>query len=201
MKLLIAFLFLCAGLAAYAQPSVTLLTFESYTFADKFDTEYGDGKIKDGFQWGGGFEFGLKETVAVELIYQNLTTNAYYQGFDGRFDGKVSVNYIMLGGTKYVPLNDKVAGFGTFDMGVGWFNPDESLQSDDVVKFSLGGRMGVRIKTSEKVSLRLHAQLFSPVQWAGGGFYFGSGGSGAGISTGSTIFQFNLGGSLNFKLK
>jgi hypothetical protein len=54
---------------------------------------------------------------------------------------------------------------------------------------------------SEKVSLRIHGQLLSPVQWAGGGFYFGTGGSGAGVTTGSTIYQFNVGGSLNYKLR
>jgi opacity protein-like surface antigen len=185
----------------WAQPTITLLTFESYTFADKFDTEYGSGKIQDGFQWGGGLEFGLSESTAVELIYQRLDTDAYYQGFDGRYDGSVGINYIMLGGTRYMPVNDKIAPFGTLNMGVGWVEPSESLESETVTKFSIGGRLGVRISASEKVSLRLHAQLFSPVQWAGGGFYFGTGGSGAGVSTGSTIWQFNLGGSVNFRIK
>lgn len=186
---------------SYAQPTVTLLTFESYTFADKFDTQYGNGKLQDGFQWGGGLEFGLTETSAVELIYQQLNTDAYYQGFDGRYDGTVGVSYIMLGGTKYLPINEMISGFGTFNAGVGIFSPSESLDSGTITKFSLGGRVGLRIQTSEKVSIRLHAQLLSPVQWAGGGFYFGTGGSGAGVSTGSTIYQFNLGGSLNFRLK
>lgn len=186
---------------AWAQPTVTLLTFESYTFADKFDTEYGTGKIEDGFQWGGGLEFGLSETMAVELIYQNLTTDVSYQGFDARYDGKAVINYALLGGTRYMPVNEKISGFGTFNAGVGWINPDESLDSESITKFSLGGRLGVRIQTSGKVSIRLHGQLLSPVQWAGGGFYFGTGGGGAGVSTGSTIWQFNLGGSVNIRLK
>jgi len=86
-------------------------------------------------------------------------------------------------------------------MGVGWFEPSSSLDSEGAARFSLGGRLGVRIMASEKVSIRLHGQLFSPVQWAGGGFYFGTGGGGAGVSTGSTIWQFNLGGSLNYRLR
>lgn len=188
-------------IAAWAQPTVTLLTFESYTFADKFDTQYGTGKIQDGFQWGAGLEFGLSETAAVELIYQNLKTDVYYQGFDRRYDGNVGINYAMLGGTRYLPVNDKISGFGSGDLGVAWSNPDSSLDSESVTKFAIGGRLGVRIMASEKVSLRLHAQLLSPVQWAGGGFYFGTGGGGAGVSTGSTIWQFNLGGSLNFRIK
>jgi hypothetical protein len=184
-----------------AQPTVTLLTFESYTFPDQFDTEYGTGKIQDGFQWGAGLEIGLAETMAVELFYQNIKTDVAYQGFDDRYSGKVGINYAMLGGTKYAPLNDKISGFGSLDLGVAWSNPDASLQSESVTRFAIGGRLGVRIMASEKVSLRLHAQLLSPVQWAGGGFYFGTGGSGAGVSTGSTIYQFNLGGSLNYRIK
>lgn len=185
----------------WAQPSITLLTFESYTFADKFDTEYGSGKIQDGFQWGGGLEFGLSDNAAVELIYQNIKTDVTYQGFDNQYTGNVGINYMLLGGTRYAPLNDKISGFGSLDLGAAWSNPDASLDSESVTKFAWGGRLGLRIQTSEKVSLRLHAQLLSPVQWSGGGFYFGTGGAGAGVSTGSTIYQFNLGGSLNFRLK
>jgi len=193
------------AVSALAQPTVTLMTFESYTFSDQFDTEYGTGKVEDGFQWGGGLEFGLGEVMAIELIYQNMKTTAYYDGYGVvnpiRYKGTLGVNYAMIGATKYMPVSDKVSGFGTFNMGVGWFSPEESLASEDVAKFTLGGKLGVRVKASEKVSLRLHVQLFSPVQWAGGGFYFGTGGAGTGVTTGSTIWQWNLGGSLNYRLK
>ncbi len=188
--------------AAWAQPTITLMTFESYTFADKFNTQFGTGKIQDGFQWGGGLEFGLSDVAAVELIYQRLDTDASYDaGVSTRLSGQVGINYIMLGGTRYAPLNDRIAGFGTLNMGVGWMETSETLESGTPTKFSIGGRLGLRIMASEKVSLRIHTQLFSPVQWAGGGLYFGTGGSGAGVSTGSTIWQFNLGGSVNFRLK
>ncbi|MDH4057174.1 MAG: hypothetical protein OEU76_00350 [Cyclobacteriaceae bacterium] len=205
-KFLFSIWFMALASIAYAQPTITLLTFESYTFPDKFSTEYGNAKIEDGFQWGGGLEIGLEETMAIELIYQNLKTDAYYDAYSGsgtreRLIGNVGINYLMLGGTKYLPLNDVIAGFGSLDVGVSWFNPSSSLGSSSITKFALGGRLGVRFMASDKVSIRIHAQLLSPVQWAGGGFYFGTGGSGAGVSTGSTIYQFNLGGSLNFRLK
>jgi hypothetical protein len=135
-----------------------------------------------------------------------MKADAYYQGVDGNlqvktFNGTVGMNYVMVGGTRYAPLNDKISGFGTFNMGVGWGNPSSEFESDGFTRFSLGARLGVRVMASEKVSLRIHGQVFSPVQWAGGGVYFGSGGSGAGVSTGSTIWQFNLGGSLNYRIK
>ncbi len=76
MRIPYLLIMLLASVVAYAQPSITLLTFESYTFSDQFDTEYGTGKIGDGFQWGGGLEFGLSEETAIELIYQRLDTDA-----------------------------------------------------------------------------------------------------------------------------
>jgi len=200
--LILSFVVLLGGVfAVHAQPTITLLTFESYTFSDQFSTEYGEGRIGDGFQWGGGLEFGLKSDAAIEIIYQTMQTTASYRALASTPSGDVGINYLMLGGTKYMPVNDVVSGFGSVDAGVGWMNPSASLESDDVQKFSIGGRLGLRIQTSEKVSIRLHGQVLSPVQWAGGGVYFGTGGAGTGVSTGSTIWQWNLGGSLNFRIK
>lgn len=196
---ILAFLLFSFGLLA--QPGITLMTFESYTFQDKFNAEYGNGQIGDGFQWGAGIEIGLKNNMAAEVIYQHLKSNAFYQGQAERYEGTLGINYAMIGWTKYVPFSEKVSGFGTFDAGAGWFNPSTSLGTETVTKFSLGARLGIRIAASEKVSLRIHTQVFSPVQWAGGGFYLGTGGTGATVSTGSSVYQFNVGGSLNVRLK
>jgi hypothetical protein len=40
-----------------------------------------------------------------------------------------------------------------------------------------------------KTALRLQARMLLPINWVSGGFYFGSGGSGATISGGSAIIQ------------
>ena len=201
-KYLLLFILVLGSMIIRAQEgALTLLTFESYTFADKFQTEYGYGKVGDGFQWGAGLEFGMSDYAAVELIYQRHDSETYYDGFGETYAGDLGINYIMLGVTRYAPANDKVSGFGSFDMGAAFTSTSESLNSDNVTKFALGGRLGARIAPSERFSIRLHAQLMMPVQWFTGGFYFGTGGSGAGVSTGSTIFQFNLGGSVNIRLK
>jgi len=197
------FAFFAVMISANAQAKITLLTFESFTFADQFDTEYGYGKIEDGFQWGAGLEFEIDPGTAVELIYQRLDSKLRYDGFDKTYTGDIAINYVLLGATGYQPFNDVVSGFGTLDMGVGFTsNLEETLlqDSENQTRFAIGGRLGVRIApVNSKLSVRLHAQILSPVQWFGGGFYFGTGGSGAGVSTGSTIWQFNLGGSVNYR--
>lgn len=195
--------FVVVAIGASAQESISLLTFAGYTFADKFQSYYGYGRIESGFQWGGGLEFEIRPNTAIELIYQRMDPEAYYDGeFSQRYTGQIGINYIMLGGTQYQPFNDVISGFGTFDMGVAFTsNIDESLSSSNVTKFALGGRLGLRIAPNDKVSLRVHAQLLSPVQWFGGGFYFGGGGGGTTVSTSSTIFQFGLGGSVNYRIR
>ncbi len=200
-KSILTLLFITACVFAFAQPTVTLLTFGGYTFQDRVDFSNGYGEIGDGFQWGGGFEVGLSDYNAVELIYQRMDPQTFVQGpANQRETGEVGINYIMLGGTRYAPLNEKIAGFATLDAGVGFLSPKDS-DYDGVTKFAWGLRLGVRIMASEKVSIRLHGQLMSPVQGAGGGFYLGTGGAGVGVSTYSSVYQFNLGGSLNFRLK
>jgi hypothetical protein len=61
-------------------------------------------------------------------------------------------------------------------------------------------RGGGNIWVSEKVAIKLNAQLQSAVQSVGGGFYIGTGGTGAGVSSYSSLLQFGLGGGVVFKL-
>ena len=201
-KSILTLLLITSCVFAYAQEkTVTLLTFGGYTFKDKIDFSEGYGEIGDGFQWGAGFEVGLSDENAVELIYQRMDPTTFVQGpFGERRYGEVGINYIMLGGTRYAPINEKIAGFATLDAGVGFLSPKETGY-ESVTRFAWGLRLGLRMMTSEKVGIRIFGQLMSPVQGAGGGFYFGTGGTGAGVSTYSTIYQFNLGVSLTFKLK
>ncbi|HEX5111405.1 MAG TPA: hypothetical protein VFV79_01050 [Saprospiraceae bacterium] len=201
--LLLIFGLLAVTLTARAQQgSLTLLTFESFTFADKYQTYYGYGRVEDGFSWGAGLEFGVDSRTAVELIYQNFKADAYYDDYlFNRIYGQGTFNYIMLGGTSYAPMNETVSGFGSFDLGMCIIHPSTELAGSDVTKFAMGGRLGVRIAPSDRLSVRLHAQLMSPLQWFGGGYYFGGGGSGASVSGGGTIFQFNLGGSVNIRIR
>ena len=51
---------------------------------------------------------------------------------------------------------------------------------------------------SEKIGIKLQAQLLSVAQATGGGLYFG-GGAGVAVSSYSTIYQFGLGGGLVFR--
>ena len=109
----------------------------------------------------------------------------------------------MIGGVRYMNGNSgKLQGYGGLLLGAVIFGnkTPQGNEEESYTKFGLGGRLGVNIWLTEKVGIKLQTQLLSAVQGFGGGFYFGTGGSGAGVSTYSTLMQFGLGGGLCFKL-
>lgn len=200
---------------AYAQGGINLNLYGAYVFDDKFDTyytssQYYEGKIKGGFQWGIGAEYLIQPEYGIELFYLRQDTNAptRYNGVfggDGDVNLDLAINYILLAPTKhFLSSNEKLEGFASLMGGVVFADissNDVSISDDSVTKFAWGLRIGGIVWASEKVGVRLQAQLLSATQAMGGGFYFGTGGAGAGVSSYSTIYQFGLGGGLVFKVR
>jgi hypothetical protein len=78
-------------------------------------------------------------------------------------------------------------------------NP-ENGNTQNSTEFAWGMKGGLNFWASERVGIKLQANLMSMVQSVGGGLYFGTGGAGAGVSTYSSLLQFSIGGGLSFKL-
>jgi hypothetical protein len=185
--------------------------YTAYVFDDRVDsyydaTNYYDGKIQGGFQWGVGLEYLVHETKGIELRYLRQDTKApmnYYQDGIQFSEFDLGLNYILLGGSNYFKLaNEMVEPYFGAGIGLAIFsikNPDNG-RSSSAEKFAWNLKAGTNIWVTERVGIKLHAEVVSAVQSAGGGFYFGTGGSGAGISTYSSMYQWSLGGGLSFKL-
>lgn len=191
-----------------------LNVYSAYVFNDGINSyydsyDYYQGTIKGGYQWGLGLEFILKPTYSLELLYQRQDTHApmtYQSGISSAVkysDFDVNMNYILVGFNKLLPTaNKKIEGYGSLMAGlaiVNARNPDNG-HSGSAEKFAWGLRLGANIWAADKVGFKLQAQLLSVAQGAGGGFYFGTGGAGVGLSAYSTVYQFGLGGGLVFRL-
>lgn len=211
MKKKISFVVIVMLLAAtsFAQ-NIRLNAYGLGVFDDNIDSYYDNssyynGTIKGGFMWGAGLEFMVRRDYGVELLYLRQDTKAPIEYFNNgikftNFD--LAVNYVMIGGTRYFRGNGKVEGFGGMMLGGDFLNvknPDNG-KSTSKTFFAWGLKGGANIWASEKVGIKLQAQLLSAVQSVGGGFYFGTGGVGAGLASYSTMYQFGLGGGLVFKL-
>lgn len=86
--------------------------------------KYDSGKIQDGFLWGGGLEIGFSDNPALKLIYQTIKTDVTYQDLDNDYTGNVSINYLLIGGTRYTRWNHKISGSGKMDLDAAWSKPD-----------------------------------------------------------------------------
>lgn len=200
------------GYTAHAQ-DVRVKLYSAYVFDDKFDSYYSsssyyEGKLKGGYQWGGGIEYMVRPEYGIEILYLRQSTNApttYATGVvTTEFtDFDIGMNYIMLGGLRYLKsTNDKLEGYGGLMAGMviaDLENPD-SGREETATKFAWGLRLGGIVWASETIGINVQTQLLSAVQSMGGGFYFGTGGAGAGVSSYSTIYQFTVGGGLVFKV-
>ena len=185
--------------------------YSAYLFDDKVDSYYDqnnyyNGTIKGGYQWGVGLEYMASRTKGIELKYLRQDTHApmnYYKNGIKYNDFQIAMNYILLGGSNYFETSGgKIEPY--FGLGLGMAiidikNPIPSGTSS-ASKFAWDIKLGTNIWFSDKVGLKLQAELLSAVQSAGGAFYFGTGGAGAGVATYSSMYQFGLGGGLTFKI-
>ena len=193
--------------------NVRLNLYSGYNFDDGIEAlgnnnNYFKGTIKAGYQWGAGLEFIVRPTYGVELAYfredtdfpVDYSTNSILNDDSLRTFG-VGLNFIMLAGNKYLPLQSKtVSLYGGLMLGMAIINNKDPLPGSDAsaTKFAWGARAGIFINASKSVGLKLHAQLLSAVQSINGGLYLGTGGVGAGLNTESSMYQFGLGGALVF---
>lgn len=212
-KVILIALIAVAGFSANAQ-DINISAYGGYAFDNSFDSyydfgEYYEGKIKGGFQWGAGIEYRPQPSMGIEFLYlrQDSHSPTTYR-LDNRpgvqfTDFDLGINYIMLGGNKYVRrMGSKVEGYGGLMAGVftaSVTNPD-NRRKDNATKFAWGGKLGGTFWATDSIGIKLQMQLLSAVQGVGGGLYFGTGGISTGVSSYSTIYQFSLGGGLVFNL-
>ncbi len=207
--LLALFITTCFASVNYAQ-GLRLNGYAGYVFDDKFDNYYSfdsyfQGTIEGGLQWGIGVEYLVQPEYGIELLYLRQDTDvpvSYYAIGPVDRTIELGLNYIMLGGVRYLPVSDVFEGYGGFMAGVAIYDNKfpEKGEPNSVTKFAWGVRLGGNIWFSERMGLKIQTQLISAVQAFGGSFYFGGGGSGAGVSGYSTLWQFGLGGGIVIKV-
>jgi len=212
MKKIILTLVLFAGISSLAAAqNIRFNAYSAYVFDDNVDSYYDpynyyNGTLNGGLQWGGSLEFMVNPTKGVELKYLRRDVTApmeYYK--DGGVKNKnfeLAMNYILLGGSNYFQTGGKVEPYagGSIGMCILTIKNAEATSDNTATKFAWGLKIGTNIWASKKVGIKLQADLTSVTQSAGGSFYFGTGGTGAGIAAYSTVYQWGLGGGLTFKL-
>lgn len=218
MKKLLTIVFFLTGGYLYAQnakqsssqgPALRLNAYTTYAFDDNYvdsyysETSFFEGEIKGGFQYGAGLEILPTSGLGVELTYLRLNSKApmaYYDNGTQNTTFDLAQNFLFLGANRYFGLNPKVEPFAGLQLGMDILNVENPKdgRTKGATKFAWGIKAGLNVWANEKAGIKLQAGLLSAVQAVGGGVYFGTGGSGAGLSGYSTYYQFSLGGGLVF---
>jgi len=191
-----------------AQKSIKVNGYGGYLFNDKVgsyatQTNYYDGTINGGFQWGVGVEYEVVPAYGIELLYLRQDTKApidYYLSGDKHTDFDLAINYILFTGNRYLKPDSKIVPYAGALFGAAIFNlknPDNNNEQGTRTTFAWGLKGGILFKTDSRLSIKLQAQLLSALQAVGGGMYFGGG---SGVTTYASTFQFGFSGVLSIKL-
>ncbi|HVS96454.1 MAG TPA: hypothetical protein VHE54_08200 [Puia sp.] len=184
-----------------AQTSVELIPSVGYTFADRNDYYDTYSRIGDGVSYGGSIKFNVNRGFGIEVLYSHLNTNSglYNYGPDHTpIEGtNLSFDYIMAGPVQSFTIpNSTVRPFLGAMLGAAIMTPPVNSGYMQDTKFAMGFQLGTNIYVSPRVGIQLKAQLLSPLDAAGGSFFFSNYGSGVGVGGYSSIYQFSLGGGL-----
>jgi len=204
--------------AGGAQPrgsraKVEITPFGGFQWNSRTNTYGGYISTKDGVNFGGTIDVALNSDVELEFLYIQFPSeativieNTGYTSFStGYLD--VSTHYFQIGYIRPVNRGGKVEPFVAGSIGAVLFTGSEfrlpdgtRVDPEDAWRFgfTLGG--GARIYFGERIGLRVQARIMAPLYFSGAGVYFGTGGSGVGVSGGLPILQGDFTAGLIIRL-
>ena len=172
---------------------------EVYNYNANLANVSGDLDINDAVFYSGAIGINTsRETMAeIQYIFQptNVSFDPYTAGIASQSFG-ADVHYILVTGYYLKQLNRTSWGYGGFSIGAAGLVPKNDL--DPAWRVAFGLTLGAKFLVSKKIGIKIQAQGLFPIQWAGGSLYVGTGGSGYGVSAGTSIIQINVGGGLYY---
>lgn len=181
--------------------SFSLNLYGGYNFSDSVNYDGYSATIKDGFQYGAGFEYFFSRNNSVELKYQRADTKIPFYGPAGNQlnsgDDKGALNFILLDGTHYFDTGSNLLPYLGAGLGVGII---ETPQSGNGTYFAWNIKGGVKIKTASTVSVNINAYLQSMSAAVGNSYYWTYYGP-VGVEDYVSTYQFGLGAVLSFNFK
>lgn len=182
---------------------IELIPYASYQWGGKLNFYDGEVKFNSSENYGIALNVVMPHGTGISLEYLNQPTSidvrywgqlgSEYKSYD------VNMNWFQLGGFQQLDMGGQLAPFGGITLGAAYMSP-RTNEVQDVWKFAMTGQIGLKYYISESIGIQVHLRMLMPIQWAGFGFYFGSGGSGTTVNAGSYLIQGDVGGGLIFRI-
>ena len=191
---------LLSGFGAIGQ-GLELHVFGGGNITDRFDVNGGTAWIYGSAIFGASVWYQTNNHFGYELEYLRQNTNAEVQS-TSLYDTDIPMvlNYILAGGHWLFELEN--AEKMDFNLGikggaVGFIPQTDRYESG--WQFALGFNAGAKYYLTERIGIRLQFHLLVPLQFAGGGFWFGNGGSGVSSTGFATITQLGMIGGIFYR--
>jgi len=186
-----------------------LNVYGGYAWGDYYNAYYAEVKVGATGYWGAALSLSIDRGFSGELHYQNLrpvVSIRPYKGYDIQEDQvELSSNWMLIGSLAEKQISKPLSLFGYMGVGAVYSVPVSSvsnLLSSYKETWALGVALqgGFKYMISDKIGLRGFAALNMPMQFGGTGFYLGTGGSGLSLNSYTSVFLFNLGGGLIYRI-
>jgi len=206
IKIIAVLILLISSNKMFSQIEIT--PYGGYFYSTNINFYQGQLKIYDGAAYGGHIAIHTTETNSIEFTYVGNKTTARWRPYSGYYDYPsqefgISSSYFLIGTIQDVPLNGNVTGFGSIKAGAGYFNALENSIAD-AWRFAVSFGLGAKVFFSDRIGLRMQANMHLPLYFNGVGAYcgVGTGGSNCGLSMNSTsaVLQGDISVGLIFKL-
>ena len=197
INLIITILFVFITSSVFAQIEITPQA--GYQIGSKYSYNGGYIKLTDSGQFGVTLDVDINDMggqVEVMYAYQNaeLRVQDYFFYPFETFITDVATHHVQFGFIQNFNDDEALRPFAGLSGGFTIFDPsDSSLESR--TKFAFGLTGGVKYFFTDRIGIRMQAQLLMPIEW--GGVYYTNGGV---ITTGGTLVQLNFTGGLIFRL-
>lgn len=183
---------------------VSLNAYGGYAFDDKVDFGNAYAKFAGGFIWGLSLEGVSESGSALELLYQyqSTTVPVYAKNHNGGGDfllnpnnNSATISYLLLNGIRYLKPHEKVDPYFGLGIGAAFAKSDNSGNSSTA--FAWDVKTGIKIKASDKLAIKIGAQLMSALHQSGTEYYYVNGIPYA-YTTYGNIWSFGFTGGLCF---
>jgi hypothetical protein len=182
---------------------VEFTPYAGYATGARMYTSMGYLRIDDGMNYGANLSVGPRSDAQFEFGYNHMVSvlsldDGAYTNVGENVD--LNVDYFMFGGVKEFMPDQKATPIAS--LALGWVNyrPISSVYESEN-KFNVDFALGLKIKASERVGIRLQARLHLPMYFEGIYFTAGTGGAGAGLGATALMVQGDFTGGLYFILK
>jgi hypothetical protein len=199
--LFVFFLSFASFLEVMAQ-RVEITPFTGYTFNHGIPILGGRAILGGGQTFGGIVGMQLANNMEIESSYsfQSGTSTANSTAIRNDVSVKSNVHYIMIGANRLFPTSSQLTVFTGAKVGAGILG-FPSNEFDTISRLAVGLNGGMKYLASDKMGIRIQANLMMPINNVGGNLWWTPGsGTSVGVSGWSSVVQFGFTGGLIFRL-